>query len=133
MKMSRRELRKSIFLLLFRIEFNTREELQEQMEMFLEEKADISEADSRYIRDKVNAVLDVQEEIDSTIMRICTGWRLERLGKAELAILRLAVYEMVKDEDIPKGVAINEALELAKVYCSEDAPRFINGVLAKLA
>ena len=119
--------------MLFRIEFNTREELQEQMEMFLEEKADISEADSRYIRDKVNAVLDVQEEIDSTIMRICTGWRLERLGKAELAILRLAVYEMVKDEDIPKGVAINEALELAKVYCSEDAPRFINGVLAKLA
>ncbi len=133
MKMSRRELRRDIFLMLFRIEFNTREELQEQMEMFLEEKADISEADSRYIRDKVNAVLDVQEEIDSTIMRICTGWRLERLGKAELAILRLAVYEMVKDEDIPKGVAINEALELAKVYCSEDAPRFINGVLAKLA
>ena len=133
MKMSRRELRRDIFLMLFRIEFNTREELQEQMEMFLEEKADISEADSCYIRDKVNAVLDVQEEIDSTIMRICTGWRLERLGKAELAILRLAVYEMVKDEDIPKGVAINEALELAKVYCSEDAPRFINGVLAKLA
>ena len=133
MKMSRRELRRDIFLMLFRIEFNTREELQEQMEMFLEEKADISEADSRYIRDKVNAVLDVQEEIDSTIMRICTGWRLERLGKAELAILRLAVYEMVKDEDIPKGVAINEALELAKIYCSEDAPRFINGVLAKLA
>ena len=127
MKMSRRELRKSIFLLLFRIEFNTREELQEQTEMFLEEKPDISEADSSYIRDKVNAILDVQEEIDHTIMNICTGWRLERLGKTELAILRLAVYE------IPKGVAINEALELAKVYCSEDAPRFINGVLAKLA
>ena len=53
MKMSRRELRKSIFLLLFRIEFNTREELQEQTEMFLEEKPDISEADSSYIRDKV--------------------------------------------------------------------------------
>ena len=67
------------------------------------------------------------------IMKICTGWRLERLGKTELAILRLAVYEMEKDEDIPKGVAINEALELAKIYCSEDAPRFINGVLAKLA
>ena len=133
MKMSRRELRKNIFLLLFRIEFNTREELQEQTEMFLEEKPDISEADSSYIRDKVNAILDVQEEIDHTIMNICTGWRLERLGKTELAILRLAVYEMIKDEDIPKGVAINEALELAKVYCSEDAPRFINGVLAKLA
>lgn len=133
MRMSRRELRESIFLLLFRIEFNTREELQEQTEMFLEGKKDISETDSSYIRNKVNAILDIQDEIDSTIMKICTGWRLERLGKTELAILRLAVYEMVKDEDIPKGVAINEALELAKIYCSEDAPRFINGVLAKLA
>ncbi|CVI69772.1 transcription antitermination protein NusB [Eubacterium sp. An3] len=133
MKMSRRELRESIFLLLFRIEFNTREELQEQTEMFLEEKPDISEADSAYIRNKVDAILDIQDEIDRTIMKICTGWRLERLGKTELAILRLAVYEMEKDEDIPKGVAINEALELAKIYCSEDAPRFINGVLAKLA
>ena len=133
MKMSRRELRKSIFLLLFRIEFNTREELQEQTEMFLEEKPDISEADSAYIRNKVDAILDIQDEIDRTIMKICTGWRLERLGKTELAILRLAVYEMEKDEDIPKGVAINEGLELAKIYCSEDAPRFINGVLAKLA
>ena len=133
MKMSRRELRKNIFLLLFRIEFNTREELQEQTEMFLEEKPEISEADSSYIRNKVDAILDVQEEIDQTIMKICTGWRLERLGKTELAILRLAVYEMLKDDDIPKGVAINEALELAKIYCSEVAPRFINGVLAKLA
>ena len=133
MKMSRRELRKNIFLLLFRIEFNNREELQEQTEMFLEEKPEISEADSSYIRNKVDAILDVQEEIDQTIMKICTGWRLERLGKTELAILRLAVYEMLKDDDIPKGVAINEALELAKIYCSEDAPRFINGVLAKLA
>ena len=133
MKMSRRELRESIFLLLFRIEFNTREELQEQTEMFLEEKPDISEADSAYIRNKVDAILDIQDEIDRTIMKICTGWRLVRLGKTELAILRLAVYEMEKDEDIPKGVAINEALELAKIYCSEDAPRFINGVLAKLA
>ena len=59
MKMSRRELRKSIFLLLFRIEFNTREELQEQTEMFLEEKPDISEANSSYIRDKVNAILEI--------------------------------------------------------------------------
>lgn len=133
MRMSRRELRKTIFLMLFRIEFNTREELQEQMEMFLEEKPEINEADSDYISHKVNAVLDLLEEIDETIMKICTGWRLERLGKTELAILRLAVYEMLKDEDIPKGVAINEALELAKIYCSEDAPRFINGVLAKLA
>ncbi len=133
MKMSRRELRENIFLLLFRIEFNTREELQEQMEMFLETMSDLQESDATYIRNKVAAVLDDLDKMDETIMKICTGWRLERLGKAELAILRLAIYEMIEDEDIPKGVAINEALELAKKYCSEDAPRFINGVLAKLA
>lgn len=133
MKMSRRELRENIFLLLFRIEFNTREELQEQMEMFLETMPDLQESDATYIRNKVTAVLDDLDKMDETIMKICTGWRLERLGKAELAILRLAIYEMIEDEDIPKGVAINEALELAKKYCSEDAPRFINGVLAKLA
>lgn len=133
MKMSRRELRENIFLLLFRIEFNTREELQEQMEMFLETMPDLQESDATYIHNKVTAVLDDLDKMDETIMKICTGWRLERLGKAELAILRLAVYEMIEDEDIPKGVAINEALELAKKYCSEDAPRFINGVLAKLA
>ena len=133
MKMSRRELRENIFLLLFRIEFNTREELQEQMEMFLETMPDLQESDATYIRNKVTAVLDDLDKMDETIMKICTGWRLERLGKAELAILRLAVYEMIEDEDIPKGVAINEALELAKKYCSEDAPIFINGVLAKLA
>ena len=66
-------------------------------------------------------------------MKICKGWRLERLGKTELAILRLAVYELLDDNDIPTSVAINEAVELAKIYCSEEAPRFVNGVLAKLA
>lgn len=63
MKMSRRELRESIFLLLFRIEFNTREELQEQTEMFLEEKPDISEADSAYIRNKVDAILEDRKSV----------------------------------------------------------------------
>ena len=60
------------------------------------------------------------------------GWKVDRLGKTELAILRLAAYEILKDDDIPKSVAINEAVELAKMYSSDEAPRFINGILAKL-
>lgn len=131
MKMSRRKLRESIFLLLFRIEFNTREELEEQAESFYEEID--SEDDILYIRKKTEKILDSLEEIDEKIMEICKGWRLSRLGKAELAILRLAVFEILHDDDIPTGVAINEAVEIAKNYCSEEAPRFINGVLAKLA
>lgn len=133
MKMSRRKLRESIFLLIFRIEFNTREELDEQMRMYIDSKTGMDETDADYICSKVNDILDHLTELDETILRICKGWRLERLGKTELAILRLAVYELLDDNDIPTSVAINEAVELAKIYCSEEAPRFVNGVLAKLA
>ena len=91
------------------------------------------EEDRIYIRNKLTSILDELPLIDEKIREICQGWRLSRLGKTELAILRLAVYEILYDEDIPTGVAINEAVEIAKIYCSEEAPRFINGVLAKLA
>lgn len=131
MKMSRRKLRESIFLLLFRIEFNTREEVEEQAEAFCQDIE--AEEDCAYILGKLGKILDSLEDIDEKIREICKGWRLSRLGKAELAILRLAVYEILRDEDIPTGVAINEAVEIAKIYCSEEAPRFVNGVLAKLA
>ena len=131
MKMSRRKLRESIFLLLFRIEFNTREELEEQTEAFYRQVE--AEEDRVYIRKKLTSILDEMSAIDEKIREICQGWRLSRLGKTELAILRLAVYEILYDEDIPTGVAINEAVEIAKIYSSEEAPRFINGVLAKLA
>lgn len=131
MKMSRRKLRESIFLLLFRIEFNTREELEEQAEAFYQQVE--AEEDRTYIRNKLTAILDELTSIDEKIREICQGWRLSRLGKTELAILRLAVYEILYDEDIPTGVAINEAVEIAKIYSNEEAPRFINGVLAKLA
>ena len=133
MKMSRRKLRESIFLLLFRIEFNTREELDEQMRMYIDSKTDMDEEDADYICKKLEDILDHLTELDETILKICKGWRLERLGKTELAILRLAVYELLDDNDIPTSVAINEPVELAKIYCSEEAPRFVNGVLAKLA
>ena len=72
-------------------------------------------------------------EIDALIDEKSKDWKTKRMNKADLAILRLAVYEITNDANIPTGVAINEAVELAKIYCSEEAPRFINGVLAKLA
>ena len=124
MKMSRRKVRETIFLLLFRIEFNTQEELQEQMKWYFEERPDVEAKDQLYIETKIGSILKRLPEIDDKIHSICEGWRLER---------RLAVYEITNDANIPTGVAINEAVELAKIYCSEEAPRFINGVLAKLA
>ena len=133
MKMSRRKLRENIFRLLFRIEFNTREELDEQVTLFFQSQPEIDAEDSEYINRKLCAILNHLPDYDEKIRQICEGWSLSRLGKTELAILRLAVYEIEEDDDIPTGVAINEAVELAKIYCSEEAPRFINGVLAKLA
>ena len=62
-----------------------------------------------------------------------TGWKTSRMNKVDLSILRLAVYEMKYDEDVPVGVAINEAVELAKKFGGSEAPAFINGVLGKLA
>ncbi len=130
--MKRSEIRERIFQLIFRIEFNSEEELREQIEWYFEDFPNIKEENRQYMTHKIDAILDSLKEIDEIILSICKGWRIERLGKTELAILRLAVYEIKKDEDIPTGVAINEAVELSKKYCNENAPRFVNGVLAKL-
>ena len=105
--MSRRELREQIFKMLFRIEFHEGMEMEEQMQLFLEEEEEISKEDSEYIR------------------------KTSRMAKVELSLIRLAIYEIQYDEDIPAGVAINEAVELAKKYGADSSPAFINGVLAK--
>ena len=62
-----------------------------------------------------------------------TGWKTGRMNKVDLSVLRLAVYEMKWDDEVPVGVAINEAVELAKMFSSDEAPSFINGVLGKIA
>lgn len=133
--MTRSELRKNIFKIIFRAEFHSMEEMEEQMSFRLSELTEegIKETDLAYIGDKARAILTSLEELDTAIAAHSKGWKVERLGKTELAILRVAVYEILKDDDIPKSVAINEAVELAKAYSSDEAPRFINGILAKLA
>ena len=81
--------------------------------------------------EKTAKIIELIPQIDAQLNEKVSGWSTRRMGLAELTILRLAVYEVEYDEDIPKGVAINEAVELAKRYGSEDAPSFVNGVLAK--
>ena len=132
--MSRRELREQIFKLLFRIEFNAKEEMQEQVGLFFEEeenKADV--ADTAYITEKFQKVYDKLEEIDTALNEKVEGWNTGRMGKVDLTVLRLAVYEIMFDEEIPTGVAINEAVELAKKFGQDTSPSFVNGVLAKFA
>lgn len=132
--MSRRELREQIFKLLFRVEFNKKEEMESQTAFFFEEeenKADV--ADTAYITEKFNKILDRLEEIDNILNEKVEGWDTGRMGKVDLSVLRLAVYEILFDEEIPTGVAINEAVELAKKFGQDSSPAFINGVLAKFA
>ena len=90
------------------------------------------EEDMAYIRDKALNVILKSEEIDEMLNEHVTGWKTSRMNKVDLSILRLAVYEMKYDEEIPEKVAINEAVELAKKFGGDEAPAFVNGILAKL-
>ena len=132
--MSRREIREQIFKLLFRIEFYQKEEMAQQEAFFFEdEENEASEKESIQISEKVNRIVEKLEEIDRSLNEKAKGWETDRMGKVDLTILRLAVYEILFDEEIPTGVAINEAVELAKKFGQDSSAAFVNGVLAKFA
>ena len=134
--MKRRELRECIFQLLFRVEFNGQEEMSEQISLFVDdikEETEVKEQDEAYISGKYAKIVELIPEIDKLLDEVSTGWKTSRMGKVDLTILRLAVYEMKYDEDIPEKVAINEAVELSKKFGGDDSPAFINAVLAKVA
>lgn len=130
--MNRRSLREQVFKLLFRVEFNEREEMEEQCHLFLEhEEVVMTEEEETHIVEKYKAIHEKLEEIDAMINEKAKGWNTDRMGKVDLTVIRLAVYEMKYDETIPDGVAINEAVELAKLYGQDESAGFVNGVLAK--
>lgn len=99
------------------------------------EEADIPEyatdEEREYIAGKVKGVCQVIEEIDKDIAGFSKGWKISRMPRTDLAILRLAVYEIKYDEKVPDKVAVNEAVELAKRYGNADSAAFINGVLSR--
>ncbi|MGN0367391.1 MAG: transcription antitermination factor NusB [Wujia sp.] len=145
--MTRRGIRENIFLIIFKAEFNSQEEMEEQIgytiknivvpeedpeDVPITDAGRVRDGDLPYIEEKSQKILEMIPTLDETIEKISDGWKIGRLGKAELAILRLAIYEMVYDDEIPVRVAINEAIELAKKYCNPDASGFINGLLAKV-
>lgn len=131
--MTRSEMREHVFKLIFRVPFHDKNELREQIDYYFDSLTDVNEKDYEYIKNKALLVCELSDDIDEKINLVSEGWPVDRIGKAELAIMRLAVYEMLYDDDIPVNVAINEAVELAKSYGSDDnAASFVNGVLAKL-
>ncbi len=132
--MSRRQLREQIFKLLFRVEFNSKEELEQQEAFFFaDEENHVGEEESAQIGSKFVRIVEQLDEIDTQLNQKAKGWSTDRMGKVDLTILRLAVYEIQYDDEVPTGVAINEAVELAKKFGQDSSPAFINGVLAKFA
>ena len=140
--MSRREMREQIFKLLFRVEFNDEDAMQQQKELFFDndgvavsedDDITVSENMKEEISCKYEKIAEKITQIDEMINEKAEGWKTNRMGKVDLTILRLAVYEIVFDETIPTQVAINEAVELAKKFGRDESAKFENGVLAKFA
>lgn len=132
--MNRYKIRENAFKLLFVAEFYKEEEMEEQIELFFQ-REELEEADKNAkdaIMKKYYGVKEKIQDIDEKINEVASGWKTDRMGKVDLSVLRLAVYEMVYDEEVPTGVAINEAVELVKKYGRDESPAFINGILAKL-
>ena len=130
--MTRSVMREHIFKILFRAEFYDAQEMTQQINYYLEEVPKVTEKEVNEITGKVLNIVDKIPEIDEMINSVSKSWPTSRLGKSELTIMRLAVYEIKYAPDVPDGVAVNEAVELAKVYSSDEAPAFINGILGKV-
>lgn len=132
--MKRSSLREQIFKLLFRVEFNSIDEMPEQEDLFFDSgDLIVTQKDRDYITAKLRDIVAHMPELDERLAGKMRGWTIERVGRVELAILRLAVYEIEFDDEVPAGVAISEAVELAKKFGDENAGSFVNGVLAKFA
>ncbi len=112
--MRRREQREHVFKLMFMTEFNSEEEMTEQLSLYFEGLGELSEKGSGIYEEEIRHVKEHLEEIDALLNSASHGWKTKRMSRVDLAALRLAVYEMEYDEDVPTGVAINEAVELAK-------------------
>ncbi|MCI5828017.1 MAG: transcription antitermination factor NusB [Lachnospiraceae bacterium] len=131
--MTRREIRELIFKMVFRVEFHDEEEIPQQLRLFMDTLESASDEERTYIEHKVQEILAHLDEIDAIIDSSAQNWKTSRMAKVELTLIRLAVYEIRFDDDIPTGVAINEAVELAKAYGEENSASFVNGVLARIA
>lgn len=125
--MGRRASREIAMKLLYQLEIQ-KEDREEQIQMVLEEN-ELSDADKEYLLDVVNGVHEKTTYIDKIVEKYSKGWKINRISKIDLTILRLGVYEISFREDIPFSVSINEAVELAKKYSTEEAGSFINGIL----
>ena len=123
--MNRSEMREQAFILLYEKEFFKDKPCEEIEEIFAENISELSE----YAKEAFENVCEHREELDEIISSYLSGWKIGRLPKVNASILRLAIYEIKYADSVPSGVAVNEAVELAKKYSGSDDYTFIHGVL----
>lgn len=130
--MSRKKAREEAMKLIYQMDIKS-ESSDEILKYFYEELEKPLEAEEMdYINQSVKGISENIPFIDSYIERYSKGWKINRIGKVDLAIMRLAIYEMLERQDVPPVVAVNEAIEMAKKYCSDNSPNFINGILGNI-
>ncbi len=129
--MNRRQIRENIFKLLYSSSFHEEGSFEEHVEIFAKEN-EVSESDMDDISAKVKLVQDKYAEIDEMIAKASKNWSIDRISLVDKTLLRLIIFESLYDENIPVGVAMNEGIELAKIYGSNKSPKFINGVAGKV-
>jgi N utilization substance protein B len=130
--MNRKLSREKTMELLFGITLS-KDTIEEAVEAFIENyEGNIKEIDLTYVKQALIGVEKHKEEIDKIIEANLHNWKIDRISKVNLSILRLATFELLYDEEVPRNVAINEALEIARRYSDEKSVAFINGVLDKL-
>lgn len=130
--MNRRLQREHVFKIIFSYEFDIKEDFAQHMEYYLEDIEPDNTESIDYIREKALKIVSLIDEIDLRINEKTKDWTTERIAKVEVAIIRLAVYEVYYDDEVPNSVAINEAIEIAKKFGGESSPSFVNGVLANI-
>ncbi len=128
MKLTRTQAREKIMIILYQIDFYMKDNISFDLEEVIKENL---EMDNKYVRDIVNGVIEHLDDLDKVISKYLENWDLDRLGKTDKAILRLAAFEMMY-YDTPKVVVINEAVELAKKYSDDKIVKLINAVLDKI-
>ncbi len=128
--MGRKASRRHAFIIIFQMPFYQAFDVEEALSLYFQENADIIKEDKDFICSQARGVQANEQALDDLIARHA-GWEIDRLSKVDLAILRLALYEHLYMPDIPTGVSINEAVELAKTFGDDGSPAFINGLLGK--
>lgn len=129
--MRRRKIREVLFQIIFQMDFQKKDFEKKAFEFLLDQP--LSPVDRDFAETYLRNLIDHKKKIDNEIEKKLKGWTLNRLSKIDLAILRLGTYEILFEEEIPKNVSINEAVELAKKYSEEESKKFINGILDAIA